>query len=124
MSELVKVKERLALLLMSETEDSQKFLLYLVYSTIQKNQGITVNQICTLLNKNFLIRRARIEGAIAALSNRQVFDSITTFHKKQNVVHLRCKESPHLTEWLSEFCSKVPEACAFDAPLYDNGKRS
>jgi len=122
MSEAVEIKEKLALLLMSDSDDSKRFVIYIVYQTIKKNQSITINQLCQVLTKHFFIPRERIESAVAVLTSQQLFNSVSKFEEKPGVVHLRCKESLTLSEWLSAFCKKIPEACNFDAPMYKMNK--
>lgn len=113
-------KQRLTLLLMSESEESQILILCLVYRTINTNPGITVNQICTLMYNKFFVSRNRIEGAIASLTNVQSFDCISTYEEKAGVIHLRCKNSK-FDQFMSNFCVKVPEACLINVPKYERG---
>lgn len=119
----VKSKEKLAFLLMSDGEDAKRFLLFLVYATIKKNNSITINQLCNLMEKTFFLPRDKVEQAVAVLTNSQLFDSVSTYEEKQGVVHLRCKNSDSLSEWIKDFCSKIPEACELEPPLYVNRNR-
>lgn len=118
MSEELRIREKLALLLMSDSDDSRRLLLFIVYKTIEKNPGITINQLASLLKSKIAISRERVDSAVSALTSEDLFNAISVWTNRPGVVHLRCKE---FDEWLSTFCSKIPEACTYEAPVYVRG---
>jgi len=126
MTDSLKIREKLALILMSGGDDAKRLILFLVYQTIARNKGITINQLTHFLYKTYSIDRESIASSVSALSSSELFNCLTTWTEaKTKVVHLQSKETNTIKEWLADFYAKVPELNAYEAPQYQtlSGKK-
>ena len=123
MTDSLKIREQLALILMSDSDEAKRLILFLVYKTIARNKGITVNQLTHLLHKTYAIKRDSVSAAINALSSSELFNCISTWTETKNkVVHLQAKETDTMAEWLDMLNSKLG-LYEYEAPQYTlNGK--
>ena len=124
MSEELRIRERLALLLMSNDDDAKRLVIFLIYKTIAKNNGITINQLTKLMRQKYALDKRKVDAALVPLTGDQILDAVTTWEEKDNkIVHLRTKETDIIKDWLANFCQRVPEICDYEAPLFVNTRR-
>lgn len=117
----MQTKEKLALLLMSDDDESKRVLLFIVYRTIQKNAGITINQLSALLHRNYAISPEQTKLAVDQLSSEGLFNSISTWQEKigkREIKHLRCKDTLCMDDWLNSYTQRVPETKFYEAPEF------
>ena len=111
-------KEKLSKMLL--IQDDRAFgiaVLYIVYKTIESNDNITLNKLRRLLSSDLLLKDSTIDGAVAALSSRSVFNAISKWTKPQaeSVVHLRLPKTNSLefTSWMNHTLGEFPELLSF-----------
>jgi hypothetical protein len=81
-----------------KNEDFRSLLLFVVWTTIKENPGITENKLKWTLTQNYAFSEEDINLALSSLVNSQMFDSVSRFehtHRQsgRTVVHLRPKKS-------------------------------
>jgi len=99
------------------TPKFRRFLLYVVYTTIKENSGITTNKIQWKLDNDYALKVADIEIAINALSNPRIFNAVSKFHLKQKageekqVIHLRLRRNRQelIQSWMDRVLEDFPE---------------
>lgn len=79
-------------------EDFRSLLLFVVWTTIKENPGITENKLKWTLTQNYAFSDADINLALSSLVNSQMFNSVSRFehtHRQsgRTIVHLRPKKS-------------------------------
>jgi len=105
------------------TEKFRRFLLYVVYTTIKENSGITTNKIQWRLDNEYALKEADIGIAINALSNPVIFNAISKFHLKRKegedkqVIHLRLRRSRQglIQSWMDRVLEDFPEYAEMNA---------
>ena len=100
-------------------EKFRRFLLYVVYSTVCANEGITLNKIQWKLDNDFALKNADVEIAVNALSNPRIFNAISKFHLKRvdndmngrQVIHLRQRKRNKdlIGAWQNRVLKDFPE---------------
>lgn len=124
MSYDLKIREKLALLLMSSDDDAKRLIIFLVYKAIAKNSGITINQLSKLMRLKYSLDKRKIDSALITLTGNQILDAVTTWEEKETkIVHLRAKDTDTIKKWLDAFCERVPEICNYEAPQYTSTRR-
>ena len=84
MSYDLKIREKLALLLMSSDDDAKRLIIFLVYKAIAKNSGITINQLSKLMRLKYSLDKRKIDSALITLTGNQILDAVTTWEEKGN----------------------------------------
>ena len=125
----VNAKEKFAFNLLSPAERAGKVtLLYIVFSTIEANTSITLNQLKWLLDTEYMIPNDVVAGAVASLTSKSLFNCVSRWqpHRNQSnagdvkgAVHLRVRrDSPEFNEWYNESVKSYPELAVFYPPLF------
>src|SRR5476651_2466850 len=110
----IQAKEKLASSLM-RPEDREQYtstILYMVFRTIEANDNITLNQLRWTLSAEYLLRDEVIEGAVASLTSKSIFNCVRRYQKPRSKlrsatdsqpVHLRaCADKPQeFSSWLN-----------------------
>lgn len=101
------------------TDEFRRFLLYVVYTAICEDDGITVNKIKWKLNNELSLKPDDIEIAINALSNPRLFNAVSKFHVRgrkrrdpeKEIVHLRLRKNQQgvIQAWVSRLLEEYPE---------------
>lgn len=140
----MEAKQRFAQTLMQKdkTENYTGAVLYMVYRTIEANNNITLNQLCWSLGVEFLLKDDTIEGAVASLTSRSLFDAVirwqtptgkasptdSTLHLRvrPKPVHLRVrpKPTPEFDAWLEALLKRQPELLVFTPPPFNASRSS
>lgn len=98
--------------------------LYMVYTTIKANDNITLNRLKRALYTELMMKEAVVEGAVASLASKSLFDAITKWQKpatasSPEVIHLRTTKnpSPEFDAWFKLALDRHPELLTFKPPL-------
>lgn len=102
-------KKELALALMDDGETYRELAIYIVYSTIKANPGITDNQLQSLCSDVLVVDS--IKKATKVLLHKDMFSAISLWREKtKSTIHYRCKEnSVKFDEWLNDLLVNNPE---------------
>lgn len=107
---------------------SKPTMLFIVYSTIQANPGITQNSLRKILANQFLISAEVVDSIVAYLASLSLFNIVTKWWDpdKPEIVKLRVSQSPspEFVIWLDDFCKQYPEMTYFKAPTKPRTHRS
>lgn len=136
--DIMEAKEKFAQTLMrqDETGPYTAAVLYMVYRTIEANGNITLNQLRWSLGVEFLLKDETIEGAVASLTSKSLFDCVVRWQsptKKDDKVrpqtprvHLRARPKPHpeFDKWLVDLMVKQPELAVFTPPPFNANRTS
>ena len=117
----IDAKEKLSGILLRPNERAFGIaVLYIVYRTIEANDNITLNKLKRLLNSDLLLKDEVIEGAVASLSSRSLFNVVNKWIKPSanDVIHLRVHReiTPEFNSWLLATLADYPELNAFQSP--------
>ena len=103
----------------TSAESFRKLLLFVVYSTIKNNDGITLNKLQWSLNSDFSFEETDVDITVNALSNKRIFGAISKFHinrrkgkqDSRDVVHLRLRKdnSNVIDSWIVKMLTEHPE---------------
>ncbi len=119
MTSTMEAKERFSFnLLHPENKVFTVTILYIVYKTIERNRGISINQLKWLLNTEYMLNNTVVEGAVTSLTAKTLFNSVSRWQspQKQETVHLRVKECVEFSKWLENSEKNHPELLIFTAP--------
>lgn len=125
----VQAKEKFAFNLLSPNERAGKVtLLYIVFSTIESNTSITLNQLKWLLDTEYMIPNEVVSGAVASLTSKSLFNCVSRWQPHRNpatpavtkgAVHLRVRrDSPEFNDWYKGALTSYPELAVFYPPLF------
>jgi hypothetical protein len=117
----ITAKERLSsILLHPEGRPFSIAVLYIVYKTIEANDNITLYKLKRLLSSDLMIADSVINGAVASLSSKSVFNVVNKWTKPKTdstneVVHLRLyrETNTEFQTWLTSATHEFPELVSF-----------
>ena len=114
--------ERKAFLLFrtDSSDDYKRLVIYLVYSTIQRNPGISHSRITFELNKEYLINSNDIEAALGALASAEVFNTVSSYKLAKSKaankpVVFRVRNKNLVSQWIDKLQSIQHAALEFQA---------
>tara|TARA_Y100001973_G_C5145370_1_gene305129 strand:- start:616 stop:1032 length:417 start_codon:yes stop_codon:yes gene_type:complete len=104
------------------TEKFRRFLLYVVYTTIKENSGITTNKLQWRLDNEFSLKPEDVEIAVNALANRRIFGAVSKYHLRnrpqqesnRQIIHLRLRKNKQdvigaWSDYVSNDCPELAE---------------
>lgn len=119
-------KNKLAGILSNTTSiEYQRAVIYIVYRTIESNRRITLNRLKHLLLGDLLFSSQLVDGAVAVLSSKSIFASVSMFQIKSSGVpnfHLDIKPTEEFIRWLSVTEFLLPELVHYTPPIYIHRK--
>jgi hypothetical protein len=123
----ISLKEKFsANLLRQEDSAYQMTVMYMTYKTIEANPGITVNQLRWLLSTEFLIKEDAIDGTVASLTSKSVYNCVSRWQPpgKKDTVHLRLRSDVprEFQEWMCATVADHPELSVFVPSIFKNKK--
>lgn len=119
MTNTLEAKERFSFnLLHPENKAFTITILYIVYKTIERNRGISINQLKWLLSTEYMLNNTVVEGAVTSLTAKTLFNSVSRWQspRQHETVHLRIKECTEFSKWLENSEKNHPELLIFTAP--------
>lgn len=95
---------------------------------IEANPNITLNRLKAFISKEFLIPDSFIDGAVAALCNKQLLNLVSRWQHHNNVntdkgIHLTVRDPQLADKWLYRFLVSSPFLSTFQ-PTILTTKRS
>lgn len=117
----IEAKEKFSFnLLQPESKACSTTILYMVYKTIELNRGISLNKLKWLLSSEFMLQSAPVDGAVASLTSKPLFNCVSRWQPPGNAehVHLRCRNNAEFSKWLEKALNEYPELSIFVAPDY------
>lgn len=121
MTNTLEAKEKFsANLLHPENKEYRVTIIYIVYKTIERNRGITLNQLKWLLGTEYMLQNSVVEGAVTSLTAKALFNSISRWQspRQHETVHLRVKDCKEFSKWLENAEKTHPELLIFTAPEF------
>jgi len=118
----ISAKEQVGIMLLSPGDRAHSVaVLYIVYRTIESNDNITLNKLKKLLAQDLMIKEGAVEGAVATLSSKSLFDSVNRWVKPASqgttyeIVHLRAHKEigDEFKSWLAATQEEFPALTSF-----------
>lgn len=99
------------------TETFRRFVLLIVYNTIENQEGITLSKLSWILNEDYGFGVDDVEIAVNALANKRIFNAISKFilrrdgRKTRSAVHLRLRKNNQdfIRTWIDRTLQEHPE---------------
>lgn len=116
--------------LMGKRDDSYHIaVMYIVYKTIEVNSQITINRLKALLTTEYLIEESVIDGAIASLMSRSMFDCVSRWRnpgKPVGETQLSITKPPpeEFCKWMTRTTDQYPELSVFIPPVFQYKKKA
>lgn len=117
----LEAKEKLSFnLLHPESKAFNITILFIVYKTIDRNKAITLNQLKWLLNSEYMLANTLVEGAVASLTSKSLFNCVSRWQPPRNTdtVHLRPRPANEFSKWLEQNLKDYPELAIFNPPEF------
>lgn len=122
----IEAKEKFSFnLLHPESKAFNTTVMFMVYKTIEANSGISFNRLKWLLNSELMLPVQIVEGTVATLTSRNLFNCVSRWQKPGSPehVHLRPRDNADFTRWLDKAVTDYPELEIFNAPILANGPK-
>jgi hypothetical protein len=90
----------------------------MVYTTVARNERITLDQIHFLLGKKFLLTTTEVNGAVASLLATWLAAPLSKF-ERGTTTYLNVKRTvpPVFESWLNSLVEAHPELSIFEPPV-------
>lgn len=91
-------------------------VMFMVFKTVERNPDITLNQLRWILNTEFFIHESAVDGAVAALSNKNLYNALIRWTpRKSRIPRLKVKED---SRYAIDAIECNPELQIFEAPVF------
>lgn len=119
----IELKQRLGYALARRDEVHHMAVMYVVYKTLEKNTQLTLNRLKALLTVEYMIPEESINGALAALISRSMFNCVTRYKspdKSIDEMQVSVTKPPpeEFLVWLARVSESHPEFTVFDPPVF------
>ena len=118
------LKQQLSFTLSKHNEQAyHRVVVYMVYATIARNKNITLKRLRTLLSSGYLIPEHAIDGVVASLYSKDMFNAINKFTPQGKGVDEMILTLPKSVpidfgKWLADVKFSNPEVEVFVPPEF------
>lgn len=117
--------EEKAFLLFREecTEEFKRLVIFLVYTVVKQNQGISQNKLAFMLEKEYNIGSTSVSAAIGALTSGEIFNALSAYKmpkeksSNQTMLLRTTNRSQTIDSWLDMLRSKDHPALKFQVKV-------
>lgn len=100
-------------------EDFKRFVIYLVFKSIENNEGISRSRLEQILLTEYSLDSEVVNAALGALTSSEIFDSVSAYQvqklKKQPIMLRLKRDLNKLNAWLDTIRIKSPTVLEFEA---------